>query len=108
MVSSSASRAGPASAHSVYDILIRNIDINSVIDGCFHSFKSTVKSLRLRNGSRETIQNVTLAAVVTADSVNDEVTGEFIRNQKSLIHILPGLFAKLRSILDIRAENVTR
>ena len=107
MVGGAAGNAGPAPAHSRYDVLIRYIHINCIVNLLSHLLQSLCQALCLRNGPREAVQHITVHAVLLLDSVEEHSDCHLIRNQKSLIHELLRLHTKLCSLLDIRSEDIS-
>ena len=59
MIGSSAANTCTASAHTAHDILIRNIYINGIVYFLSQTGKRFVKSLCLRDCSRESIKYIT-------------------------------------------------
>ena len=107
MIGSSAFQAGASSAHTVYDVFIRNIHINGKVDLASQFLKSLCQTFCLRNGSRKTVKNIAVLCIILLDSVYYKITGQFIRYKKPLIHIGFCFFAKLRAVFDVCTENVS-
>ena len=56
VIGSAAVRAGSSSAHAVHDILIRNFDVDRVVDLFTVSGELLREDFRLRDRSRETVR----------------------------------------------------
>ena len=107
MVCSSTANTGTTSTHTVNDILIRYIYINCIIHLLSKLCKCFIKCFCLRNGSRKSIQNISILAVFLIHTVNYEINYQFIRYKKSLIHICFCFFTKLCSLFDISSEDIS-
>ena len=107
MISSTAFQACTASAHTVYNVLIRHIHIDSIINLCSKLCKSIGQALCLRNSPRETIKYIAVLRIILLNAVHNQVTCQLIRNQKSLVHVCLGFLSKLCAFLDICTENIT-
>ena len=107
MISSSASYACTTSAHTFYNVLIRNFYVNRIINCIIQFGKCCVQALCLRNGTRETIKDITFLAVILLYAIYDQVAYQLIRNKKSLIHICFCFLSKLCSVFDICTENIS-
>ena len=68
MIGSSAFQAGASSAHTVYDVFIRNIHINGKVDLASQFLKSLCQTFCLRNGSRKTVKNIAVLCIILLDS----------------------------------------
>ena len=66
-----------------------------------------IQSFRLRDRSRESVQHITVFAVVLLHAVGNKIYDQFIRNEKSLIHISFCFLTEFGSVLDICPENVS-
>src|SRR5699024_4466680 len=64
VVGGPASRTGSPTAHSADNIFIRHIYIHGVIHFIAFFCQSLIQRLRLRNGSRKAIQNISFFAVI--------------------------------------------
>ena len=73
MVSSSAVYTGSSSAHAVHDILVRNFYIDRIVHLLAHLSQRFVKSLRLRDRTREAVKHVSVRTVVLLYSVHNQV-----------------------------------
>ena len=96
-----------ATAHTFHDVVIRHIHIDCIVNFASKFVQSFCQTFCLRNCSRKTIQNVAFFGIILLNPVNDKVTGQFIRNKKSLIHISFCLFSKLGTVLDVGTENIS-
>ena len=81
MIGHSALYACTAACHTGNDLLIRYVDIDREIDRLSLFRKSLCESLCLRDRTWESIQNISLLTVILLNSVNYQVTYQFIRNQ---------------------------
>jgi len=100
--------AGTSSTHSLNDVLIGNLYIDSIINPVTKLCQCLFQYFSLRNGSREAIQNITVLAVILCNTVKKDLNSQFIGNKKTLIHVLLSFFSKLCTVLDVVSENVSR
>src|SRR5699024_9394295 len=107
MISSSAVNTGSSSGHTVYDILVRDLHIDRIIHLLAHCCKRFVKSLCLRDRTRETIEHISVCTVILLHSVYDQINNQFIRYEQPLIHVGLSLFTKLCTIFDVGTENIS-
>ena len=63
--------------------------------------------LSLENCSREAVQEITVFAVVPCEAVFHEVAHQFIRNEKSLLHVFLCRLSEGSALLDVGAEYVS-
>ena len=69
MIGSAAGQACTASGHSLYDVFIRYIYVDCVINMISKLRQLAVQNLSLRNGTRKTVQNITILAIVLCNTV---------------------------------------
>ena len=100
MICSATSNTCASSAHSVNDILIRDLNIDCIINILTDCCKGLIKCLSLRNCSRETVQNEALIAVILGQTVfnhpdeNVNVTANIEQLGKTFMSILVnGIYA---------------
>ena len=107
MISRSTTNAGTSSSHTVNNVLIRYI----YIDGKIHLLAKLIKrcgqALCLGNRSWKSIQYITIGTIRLLNTINYEITGQFVRHQCALIHISFRFLSKLGSVLDICTEDIT-
>src|SRR5699024_5665405 len=106
MIGGAALQAGSSSGHTVDDVLVRHVHIDSVVNFASQFFQSLCQTLCLGDRSGETVQNISVLRVVLLNSVYNQIAGQLIRNKKSLIHISFCFFAMLGSVLNIRTEDI--
>ena len=87
MVCCSTVNACSSSGHTVDNIFIRYFYIDCVVNFLSACFQGFGQCLGLRNRSWEAIQHVALCCVRFGNTVYNKITGQFIRNKKSLIHV---------------------
>ena len=107
MIGCTTGNACTSAAHTIDDILIRNININCIINSISQFCKSLIQNLCLRNCTRESIKYISILAVIICYSVKKNLNSQLIRNELSLVHIFLSLHTKLCTALDIGSENVT-
>ena len=69
MIGSAAGQACTASGHSLYDVFIRYIYVDCVINMISKLRQLAVQNLSLRNGTGKTVQNITILAVILCNTV---------------------------------------
>ena len=95
--------ADATSAHALDDLLVSNLQTQDYI----HLDAHGVKSLGLRNGTGETVQNEAVLAGIACQLLLDETDDDLVGNQLTGIHVAFGLEAQLGAFLDGGAESVT-
>ena len=106
MIGSAAAYAGSSAAHTVNNVLIRYIYIDGIIHLLAKLIKSCGQALCLGNRSRKSVQYITIGTIRLLNTINYEITGQFVRHQCALIHISFRFLSKLGSVLDVCAENI--
>ena len=107
MIGCAAVQASSSAAHTADDVLIRNFNVDREIDLFIVLSQLLCKYLSLRNGSRETVKDISLLAVGLRDTVNNQVDSQLIRHEVAGIHVGFSLFAKFCAVLDVGTENVS-
>ena len=82
VVGRTTSGAGSSARHTGYDILIRYIYINCIVHLFAKLRKCCIKSLCLRDGTRKSIENIAVLAVILCKAVNNQIYGQLIRNKR--------------------------
>ena len=107
MVSCPAGQTGTSAAHSFYDIFIRHIHINGIINLIAKLCQRFIQYISLRNRSRKSIQYISVSAILLCNSVKKNLNRQLIRNKQPLIHIFLRFHAKFRAVLDVCTKNIT-
>ena len=71
-------KACAAPGHTVYDVLIRNIHVDCIVNGLTHVAQSFCKALCLGNGPWKSVQYISVFAVLLMDAVQQHADGNFI------------------------------
>ena len=90
-----------SSGHAVNNIVIRDIDIHRIVDLLSELFNCSVKCLRLRDRPRESIQKISVLAVVLLNTIYYEVAYELIRYELPGGRCLPWKYAELNMLLQV-------
>ena len=106
MICCPAGKACAASGHTFYDVLIRNIHVDCIVNGLTHVAQSFCKALCLGNGPWKSVQYISVFAVLLMDAVQQHADGNFIRHKTACIHIGLGFHAQLRAVFNVGPENV--
>ena len=107
MVGCTTGKTGASSGHSLYNIFVRYIHIDRIINGIPKLCQRLIQNLSLWNGSWETIQYISIDTVFLANTVHQHTDGNPVWNQHTLIHIFLCFLAKICAIFDIGTENIS-
>src|SRR5574343_788114 len=95
-------QVGTATGHALDDVAVRHVDFEHEFDrhtGILHG-------LSLRNGARETVEQVAVLAVVLGQAILDHADDDSVRHQAARVHVLLGFEAKRGAGLDLSAQHV--
>ena len=98
---------GPSACHPADNRFIWYIHIDRIINGIPHLCQCFIQYFRLWNGTWKSVQDISVPAIFSANSVHQDLYGQFIRYKKSLIHVTLHFFSKLSTVFDIRSENIS-
>lgn len=88
--------------------LIRDLKLNNVLEGGLTLRQHLVEGLGLGDGTRETVKNETvLAVLVVLELTLDHADHDVVTHKTTLVHDLLGLLAKLSASLDLATEHIT-
>ena len=80
MISCSTSYACTSSTHTVYNVLIRDIYVDCIVNLVSQCCKCLIQCFCLWNCSRKTIQNISVLTIILLYAVYYEIYYQFIRN----------------------------
>jgi hypothetical protein len=89
-----------------HNLLVRDLDAQYHVDGKPACSKHLLQRFRLRNGSREPIEEKTSGGICLDDSLRDEADHHLIWDEFSLIHVRCGLNAQRSARPPSRPEHV--
>ena len=95
--------ANSASAHTLDDLLIGNLNVENYV----HLHAHSIQRLCLRNGAGETVKDEAVAAGFACKLFVDNADNDLIRNQLTCVDITLCRLTKLRTLLNSRAENIS-
>lgn len=100
-------RVDQAASDTLNQQLIVNVQVDNTIDGLTLLLQEIIQDTSLVDGTRETIQDETLAALRTIDGLSDDTSDDIITNQLASLHDGLGLATHLGTILHGFAKHVT-
>ena len=104
MIRCAAALADAASAHSLDDLLVGNLDAYNIGDLHAH----VVKRLRLRNGAREAVENESVFAVRLRQTLFDYPDNDLVEDERAGIDEAFCVSAHFGSRRDRLTDHVAR
>ncbi len=99
--------ANPASGESPDQLLPRHLDVKHSVYALILRSQGCLQRLSLLQGSREAIQNETLATIGCGDTFQNHFNRHLIGNQEASLHIRPGDIPQLRSTVLCLSKKIT-